>query len=315
MEFFKKLPIPISGLMLGSAALGNLVKSYGDIYRNIFGLISALIFVCLLIKIVLFPKSISDGLNNPVVAGVMATFPMGMMILSTYTIPFSKTFSFGFWIAGIAIHLLLIIAFTLKYIFKFNIKKVFTVYYIVYVGVVVASVSAPAHQMLGIGRGLFWFGFISYIILLPIVLYRILIVKEIPAIAMPTLIVQAAPGSLCLAGYLSSFQVINPMVFNVLLFLAVINILFALYHLPRLILANFVPAFSAFTFPLVISAISLKMSNAYLSNIGASNELLLYSVKFLELLSVFIVVFVLFRYIQDIAIKMIKLPDSEMNIS
>ena len=52
-KFLEKFPLPISGLALGMAALGNLVKSYGEIYRSIFGVLSFIIIVLLTIKILM----------------------------------------------------------------------------------------------------------------------------------------------------------------------------------------------------------------------------------------------------------------------
>jgi exfoliative toxin A/B len=301
-SFLKKLPLPVSGLMLGLAALGNLIKDYGDIYRNILGLISGTIFLMLILKVVIFPRCIKEGLDNPVVGGVMATFPMGMMILSTYLVPYSKTLSFGLWISGVILHLILIMAFSLKYILKFDIKKVFTTYYIVYVGIVAGSVSAPAHNMLELGKLLFWFGFISYVVILPLVLYRIFIVKEIPAPALPTLVIQAAPGSLCLAGYLSTFQEKSPTIVVLLLILASINILIALAYLPKLIAGKFVPAFSAFTFPIVISGIAMKLTNGFFMKSGNQIQVLKPAASILEIMSLILVLFVLLSYIKFMAL-------------
>ncbi len=36
----KKVPVAMAGLMLALAAAGNLVQSYGEIYRNVFGILS-----------------------------------------------------------------------------------------------------------------------------------------------------------------------------------------------------------------------------------------------------------------------------------
>lgn len=297
-NILKKLPIPISGLMLGAAALGNLVRDYGDLYRNALGIVAGVIFLMLVAKIILFPKCVKEGLDNPVVGGVMATFPMGMMILSTYLVPYSKSLAFGLWIAGIAVHVALIVAFSLRYLLKFNIKKVFTTYYIMYVGIVAGSVSAPAHNMFALGEGLFWFGFAAYILLLPFVLYRIFVVKEIPAPALPTLVVQAAPGSLCLAGYLSAFQEKSAVMVAVLLVLASVNILLALAYLPKLIAGKFVPAFSAFTFPIVISGIAIKMANGFYVKSGNPVAFLKPAATALVVLSSLIVLFVLLSYIK-----------------
>lgn len=293
----KKLPIPASGLMLGLAALGNLLRSHGEIFRNICGLIAAVLLVLLVIKVVMYPKCLKEGLESPVVGGVMATFPMGMMILSTYLVTFSKGLALGLWVAGILVHVALILAFSAKYLLKFNIKKVFTTYYIVYVGIVAGSVSAPAHNMLQVGQLLFWFGFVAYLVLLPLVLYRIFVVKEIPAPALPTLVIQAAPGSLCLAGYLSTFQEKSPVMVGILLALAAVNILIGLAFLIKNVTGRFTPAFSSFTFPIVISGLAVKLTNGFYLNSGNPVALLGPSALILEVLSIGLVLYVLISYV------------------
>ena len=48
--FLKRIPMPFVGVMLALAALGNLVQSYGEIYRSILGILSAIIYVITTIK-------------------------------------------------------------------------------------------------------------------------------------------------------------------------------------------------------------------------------------------------------------------------
>ncbi|MBU5439920.1 TDT family transporter [Tissierella sp. MSJ-40] len=295
-QIIKKLPIPIVGLMLALAATGNLVLSYGNIYRNIFGILSGIILVLVLIKIIKYPKEVAESLDNPVVASVFPTLSMGIMLLSAYVKPLAATLAFGMWIIGLILHVLLIINFTKKYIINFNIKKVFPSWFIVYVGIVAGSVTAPVFSMVNIGQILFWFGFISYLILLPIILKRVLKVKEIPEPALPTIVIFSAPASLCLAGYMNSFPEKNILIIWLLVALSQFTLLCILSQLPKLLKLKFYPSYSAFTFPLVISAISIKLTNGFLANIGKPIAILKYVVKFEELLAVIIVLYVLFRY-------------------
>ncbi|MCF6462164.1 TDT family transporter [Clostridium sp. Cult1] len=293
----KVLPIPAVALFLALAATGNLVLSYGNIYRNIFGIFAGITFILILAKIIKYPKNVAEDLKNPVIASVFPALSMGIMLIATYIKPFKPSLAFGIWVIGLALHIILILYFTIKYVFNFNIKKVFPSWYIVYVGIVVGSVTAPAFDMANIGQVLFWFGFISYLILLPIILYRILKIKEIPEPAMPTLVILAAPASLCLAGYMNSFQNKNMFIVWLLLTLSQLTLLYVLLQLPKLLKLPFYPSYSAFTFPLVISGISLKLTNGFLINAGKEISFLKYLVKFEELLAVIIVLYVLIRYI------------------
>lgn len=292
----KKLPLPISGLMLACAAAGNLVGSYGSLYKSLFGVIAALILVKLLIKAVMMPNSIKEGFDNPVVASVMPTFSMGIMLLSTYIKPYASSAAYALWLAGLILHCLLIVLFSIKYIGSFNIKKIFPSYFIVYVGIVCASVTAPAFNMAQLGQYIFWFGLATYIILLPIVIYRVLSIKELPEPAMPTLAIFTAPASLCLAGYLNSFQSKSPAMIGFLSVLSLLMFVSVIIAMPKLLKLKFYPSYSAFTFPFVITAIAMKGTNAYLMNIGNGIALLRYLVYILELWAVIMVIYVLVRY-------------------
>lgn len=296
-QLLNKVPYPMAGLMLALASTGNLVMSYGTNYRYFFGILSSLLFILLVAKIITDPQSIKEGLSNPVVASVMPTFSMGVMILSTYLEPFTSNLAYYIWLAGIAIHMILIITFSAKYIAKFNIKGVFPSYFVVYVGIVVASVTAPVFDKAEMGQLIFWFGLISYLILLPIVIYRYVKVQGIPEAALPTLNIFAAPSSLLLAGYLNSFSVKNTFIIYLLVSLMIAMLVFVVIKLPKLLKLPFYPSYSAFTFPFVITAIAVKGLHNYLINTATTLASLKYAVNILEIWSVGIVVYVLVRYL------------------
>lgn len=303
MRIIKKIPIPLAGLMLALAAAGNLVSTYGTKYKNIFGCLAALVLLALLAKIITDPKDIKESLKNPLIASVAPTFTMGLMILSTYIKPILSGLSLAIWILSLLLHCLLIIYFTQKFILNFDIKKVFPSYFIVYVGLVVASITAPAYKLNNVGQVIFWFGFISYICLLIVVLYRLFVIKQIPEPALPTIVIMAAPASLCLAGYLASFQNKNIYIVGFLGVLSLIMFLGVIIYIPKLLLLKFYPSYSSFTFPLVISAIAMKQTNIFLLKIHKPISGLIYFVKFQEALAVLIVLYVFVRYIQFILIE------------
>lgn len=306
-KFIKSIPTPIVGLMLALAAAGNLVQSYGEIYRNIFGIVSAIILILYLIKLVKYPGGVKKELNNPVVASVFPTLSMGTMLLATYIKPFIPNLAFGIWLIGLVLHLILIISFTIKYVLKFNIKEVFPSWFIPYVGISVGAITAPAFEMIWLGKILFWFGFISYIIILPVVLKRVFKIKNIPEPAQPTIAIFTAPVALCLAGYMNSFPEKNMSLLWLLLIVSQLSYLFVLLQLPKLLKLKFYPSYSAFTFPLVISAISVKLVNGFLLNSNQGIALLKYIVKFEELMAILIVLYVLMNYIRF----MFKVTDTD----
>ena len=48
-QFLKALPIPAAGVMLGLAALGNLLQSYSEGVRLVFGALALVLWVCLVL--------------------------------------------------------------------------------------------------------------------------------------------------------------------------------------------------------------------------------------------------------------------------
>jgi len=295
-SYLKTLPLPISGLMLGLVALGNLIGPYSSGLRYLLGALSALIFFSLVIKVIFFPAALKEGFANPVVASIFPTFTMGGMLLSTYVQPFLPSLAFGLWTLSLSLNAFIILLFTKTYVVNFTIKKVFTSYFVMYVGIVVGSVTAPLYGLESLGQMIFWFGLIVYLLWLPVVCYRVFKVKEIPEPAKPIAIIFAAPASLLMAGYLSSFPDKNMSMVGFLGILAIIMTLFALSQMPKMLRLPFYPSYSAFTFPFVISAIAFNGMANYIGSQGITNVGLELIRNFQIVWAATIVLYVLVRF-------------------
>lgn len=264
MEFLKRYPIPIAGLILALFALGNLIQSYSNEARLALGVVGLILYVPYLLKVIILNAKLSEPLSNPVAASVFPTFTMATMLLAGYVKPYSPECARLIWYAGVVGHALLIVWFTFNFVFRgFAVKKVFPSWFIVYVGIAVASVSAPVTSRLDIGQWAFWFGLVTYICLLVIVCWRVWNVGEIPAPAMPTTVIFAAPASLLLAGYMVSFPEKESLMVYALLVASIFFWLVGIVYFIKTFRGAFMPSHSAFTFPLVISAIAVKMSTAF----------------------------------------------------
>lgn len=300
-KFLERVPLPITGLMLSIFALGNLVQSYGELFRNILGVLAFILYIVVVLKMLVLPNVIKKELENPVVFSVFPTFSMSTMLLATYIKQINNGLAFGLWVIGLTLHITLILTFSYKHLLSFDIKKVFPSWFVVYVGIVVASITAPAFNMEFIGKIAFYFGIISYVLLLILISKRVFIVKEMPEPTWPTLTIFSAPGSLCLAGYLSSFDNKSMYLVAILLIVSQAIYLATIVVVSRLIQqSKFYPSFSAFTFPLVISAIALKLSNQFLVQSGHVLGNIDIFILVEELIAIIIVAFVLFRYIRAI---------------
>ena len=297
-KIIQKVPVPLCGVMLGFAALGNLLQSYGEGIRYVCGIIAALLLVLILLKLVLFPDMIKEDLQNPIMASVSATFPMALMLLSTYVKPWIGAVAKYIWLFAIILHLILIIYFTIKFIIKLQIPKLFASYFIVYVGIVVAAVTAPAFEAISIGTAAFWFGFATLLLLLVLVTIRYIKFKQIPEPAQPLICIYAAPTSLCVAGYVQSITPKSKGFLLTMLVLASILYVFALIKAIGYLKLKFYPSFAAFTFPFVISAIATKQTMACLANMKQPMPFLQYIVLIETIIAVIFVIYTFIRYMQ-----------------
>lgn len=254
--------------MLGFAALGNLLQSYGEGIRYVCGIASAFILVLVLLKVIMFPQMIKEDMKNPIMASVAGTFPMALMLLCTYIKPVIGAAAKYIWFFAIGLHIVLIIYFTIKFILKIQMPKVFASYYIVYVGIAVAAVTAPAFEQLNVGAAAFWFGFVTLIALLVLVTVRYIKYPEIPEPAKPLICIYAAPTSLCIAGYVQSVMPKSKNFLLAMFILATILYIFALVKAIGYLKLPFYPSYAAFTFPFVISAIASKQTAACLANMN-----------------------------------------------
>lgn len=259
MNFIKKVPLPVCGTILGVAALGNLVQGYWAEGRTVCGVLAAIFVVLFLAKIIAEPKSVKENIDNPITCAVLGTFSMALMLLSVYIKPKTGAFAYVLWWFAIILHLVIIGVYTAKYMLKFNLKTVFSSIYIVYVGIAVAGVSCVAYNRQDVGAVSFWFGFITFVILLVIVTMRYSKLKEVPEPAKPIFSIYAAPASLCVAAYVAcvgnkSFALLMGMYI-----VAFILYLVGLVNAVKIIVkGKFFPSYSAFTFPFVISGIATK---------------------------------------------------------
>lgn len=292
----KKVPVPLSGVMLGLAALGNLLQSYYEGVRYFCGILAGLLLILLILKLILFPGMIKEDMKNPIMTSVAATFPMALMLLSTYVNPFIGNAAFVIWILAILLHIVMILYFTVIFIVKLQMPKVFASYFIVYVGIAVAAVTAPAFGRLTIGAAAFWFGLISLVVLLILVTYRYINFKEIPEPAKPLICIYAAPASLCIAGYTQSVETKSYGLLIGLMIVAAILYVFSLVKAVTYLKLPFYPSYASFTFPFVISAIAMKQASACLMNMGRPISFLSGVVTIETVIAVLFVAYVFIRF-------------------
>ena len=233
-------------------------------------------------KYLTMPEAFVTDMKNPVTASVSGTYTMTLMLLAGYIKPILPAFAMILWYVAIILHFVLIVYFTLNFILKIKIPddlmKVFASYFIVYVGIVVASVTAPAFNNIALGQICFLIGFILYAPLFFYVSFRYIKLgnKKIEAKALAC--IYAAPASLCVAGYISSFEQKNISFLTELYLFSLLIYLLGLFVVADLFVSfannkefKFYPSIAGITFPFVISAIAAKQFNAVLTKMDIQN--------------------------------------------
>ena len=287
MNIIKNLPIPISGLILALLSLGNLTSDIHPYLKYIFGCIGIIFLILLVLKSVLYPESIKNDFKNPVIVSSSGTFSMSVILLSTYAMSFMPTLAYGLWIAGIALHISLVIYFTYHFIIRnFDITTVYPSYWIVYIGITMAAVTSPALNIAEIGFYFFIIGFIGMITTFPLIVYRYLNYRDIPDASKPLICIFNAVTTILIVGYLNSAHNISYEFVTLFYSFACVFYIFALYKFITYRNLDFYPSFSAFTFPFVISTTATKgvmtlfnnniLSNVYLIELAIAVALVLY---------------------------------------
>jgi hypothetical protein len=276
MNFLKRVPLPLSGVALGFAALGNLLSAYNMSFKVICGVLAFIGLILITGKYLSDIEAFTTDMKNPVIASVSGTYTMALMLLAVYVKPVVPAFAIALWYIAVVLHFILIIYFTLNIVLKIKIPdemmKIAASFFIVYVGIAVASVTAPAFKNIVLGQICFWIGFILYIPFFIYVSYRYIKLGNRKIEAKALACIYAAPASLCVAGYISSFEQKN------ILFLGGLYIFSLLMYLVGTAAAidlfvsfvknndfKFYPSFAGLTFPFVISAIATKQFNAVLT--------------------------------------------------
>lgn len=295
-RFLSQIPIPMAGVALGLAALGNLLQSIAGELRIFCGVMSLLLLLLVIAKFIFSPSVVMEDFKNPVIASVSATIFMSVMQLSTYAYHYIGTLAFVIWGMAVAAHIALIIHYTKSFLLRFRLDEIFPTCFITYVGIVVTSVTSPTFGMEAFGRAIFWFGLLSYIIMFALISLRYF-KHEVHESLKPLFCLYTAPMSLTITGYMAVMGEKNLAAMIVMEILAQMLYLAVLTQLPKLMRLQFYPSYAAFTFPFVITATALKQVLAHLSTFYAVPQWMHIAVSLEILIATVLVSYTLVHYL------------------
>ena len=291
----KKLPLAFSGCLLGLAGAGNLISDSIPELSHTLSIMGLVLWIYFLVTHLLDWKEAQQELKKPPVLSGMATFPMAGMILATYllrTIPSVPYIAQVLWWFSFLLDIGLITYFTIQLLSSK--EKIYATpsWTVLYVGIAVAALTYPVVGIIEIAYATIIFGFILTFYLYPRI-YKDLKKKPLPNELLGQEGIYCAPFSLLLASLvrvgghqLLTYSIIMMIISSQIFFFLVLS------RLPHILKQGFQPAFSALTFPTIVTATSLKMAQGILQ-IPLLNVFLTIEI----LISLTILIFVLFSYL------------------
>lgn len=270
----KRVPTAAAGLALGLASLGwcadQLFAQHGRL-QQAAALLALPLLMAVLLKFLRAPQLLLQELAHPVAGSLLPVMCMATLVQTAAWQSFNPTLASLCWWLALAGHLALLTGFIRHRLAQFALTDLVPAWFIPPIGFVVAVLTAPVGAPLWLLQVLAGAGLLVYLLMLPLMLYRLRRGTPLPLPQRPLLAILAAPGSLTLAGLLC-LPVAATLPVSMLLGLSALALLLTLkvwWQLPRLLSGSFNPAFAACTFPLVISATALLKLSGYLSHQSA----------------------------------------------
>lgn len=307
-SLFRKLenyPIAMCGTSLAFITLTKCFGAFGFGFIEPIAITFAIIgLYFMVLKVIFYPKRIVEELKNPVLGSFYPTFNMALFLIAGYIVQYDKLMGRALWIVGVILHISIFLIFFGFRARKFKIEDMVPSWFVVLVGMVVGTVSGGAMGFPYISKGLFIVGLVLYIVVWPIMIYRLFKKEKIMDAAMPSVGVLAAPASLCIAGYFSLTNTPNTILLIILFVTSIFNLIYVYLKIPKAIKKGFAPIQAGFTFPLAISTLAILKIATYLDFLGYSNAALVF--RGVGVFEIVIATVVIFYVIINFIIMLIK---------
>ena len=309
MKLITRYPTPVAGLTLGMIGICIFWASVcpqslaPKVILTMATLLVTFMLLPLCLKFVLYPAHLWSDLRHPTIGSIVPTLAMSLMLISHTALNLSCILACTIWLSAVILHILFFLIFCFHRMKKIDLNHMVPSWFVPPIGIVVACISIPTQSLLPIAHLILEFGLIAYAIMLPLMLYRLCFKDSIEDERKPTLAILAAPASLTLTGYLSISSNPNTLVLLILFSIALVMTISVYLMLSDLLRIGFSPAYSAFTFPLAISATaSYKMSVwSQTSNLFENYSTLFFLIGLIEgIIATFIITYVAQHYMRYI---------------
>ena len=271
----ENLPVPVLPTFVGFLTLSNVYGGMGYTWLRYAVMAAAtVVILCYIVKIAVYPKTCAKEYAQTVPASLYAGFTMCLMILGSFYYEIGLGFGKIVWLIGVIVHAIHILVFTWNNVVKRrNLETTLPSWFVTYNGIMVSCVTGGALNMRPLLRCITIYGIIIYLILIPIILYRLikLPVKNAVYHTMPVVL---APCSLCVVSLLNTFESPSPALLGFLYLCVLASLLFIIIKLPDFFSFAFYPGFAGLTFPMAIGIVATNKMAGWLTaqgNAGLAN--------------------------------------------
>ncbi len=311
-----RLPLPVTVLALGWVILGNILKEIIPLVSDICMIISMMLLILTVLKIILSPKGFYRGIKNPAGLSMFSSFSMSLILISVWMKGFLGKANIYIWIIGVVLHTIIMLVFTIKYVFNFKMKYMFSSWFLVYSGIGIAAITCNDFGMIVFGRSVLKFIELASILILPFVLLRLKMMGSTQA-AKPIFSLICVPLGIIIPSMVSINEAASAKSMWIMFIIVQILLLIVIVDMFIHLFMGFYPSWSCYTTAITISVYSSMYFDKYLGIIKMKNyfvESLLYFEYILALLVCAIVLLAYFiNTLEDPEIHKKKVHERAMN--
>lgn len=269
MERLERMPVPVLPTFVGALTLSNVYGGLGYTWvRHLTMWAATIIILVYIVKIIRYPSVCKKEYETVVPCSLYAGFSMVLMILGSYYYEMGLSAGKVVWAAGLAIHAVHILVFTYRNVIrKRDINTFVPSWFVTYNGIMVSCVTGGAMNASSILKIVVYYGIAVYIIIIPIMIWRLITVEVKPAVY-HTMAVVLAPCSLCVVSVLNVLENPNRILLYFLYICVLASLAFIIIKLPKFFAFSFTPGFAGLTFPMAIGCVATSKMGAYLDGIG-----------------------------------------------
>ena len=278
MGRLEKIPVPAIATFLALLTLSNVYGGLGFVWFRYLAMGCGTIFIiCYILKIIFFSKVVLNEYSQVIPCSLYAALTMCMMILGSFYNEIGTNFEMpalcvigkAVWFIAVAVHTVHLVRFIVMNMFLHrNIMTTMPSWFVTLNGYMVACVTGGAMNVKPLLKVITIYGCLIYIIMLPIMIWRLLNV-EIKAATYHTMAILLAPCSLCVVSLINVFGTPNAIVLWFMYICVLCSLAFIIIKLPDFFSFKFYPGYAGLTFPMAIGIVASQKMAGYLTEAGS----------------------------------------------